>query len=141
MSEVMEKPKSAMTLDKAIMAYVRVRDRKKDIEARHVEELAPVNQMLERLEAYMLDLMDQAGLQSIKSPHGTAFKSRRTTAKVLEWDATLGYILEYEAWDLLERRVSKKAVEAIIEETQQPIPGVEVSTEIVINVRRAAPAC
>ena len=141
MSEVLEKPRSIMTLDKAIASYVKIRDRKKELEARHAEELAPVNTMLDRLEAFMLDAMDQAGLNSIKSAHGTAFKSTRTSAKVLDWDLTLDFIREHEAWDLLERRVSKKAAEAIIEETKEPIPGVDTTSEIVINVRRAAPAC
>ena len=141
MSEVLEKPRSIMTLDKAIASYVKIRDRKKELEARHAEELAPVNTMLDRLEAFMLDAMDQAGLNSIKSVHGTAFKSTRTSAKVLDWDLTLDFIREHEAWDLLERRVSKKAAEAIIEETKEPIPGVDTTSEIVINVRRAAPAC
>lgn len=141
MSEVLDKPKSSMTLDKAIASYVAIRDRKGDMEKRHAEELAPINQMLDRLEAFMLDAMNEAGLQSIKSPHGTAFKSKRTSAKVTDWDLTLPFIREHEVWELLERRVSKKAAEAIIEETQLPIPGVDMTTEIVVNVRRAAPAC
>jgi hypothetical protein len=130
-----------MTLDKSILSYVKLRDRKKELEARHTEELQPINTMLERLEAHMLEALNEAGLQSAKSPHGTAYKSTRTYAKVIDFAQVLAFIREHDAWDLLEHRVSKKAAETIIEETQEPIPGVETSSEVVINVRRAAPAC
>jgi hypothetical protein len=127
-----------MTVDTMIEKYVQLRDRKKAKEDEHKAELAPFNEALSRLEGYMLEAMNQAGLSSMKSPHGTAYKSMRTSAKVIDWAVTLPYILENKLYELLEARVSKLAAQAIIEETKLPIPGVETSSEMVVNVRRAS---
>jgi hypothetical protein len=90
------------------------------------------------LEGWMLEAMNQAGLKSMKSVHGTAYKSLRTSTKVVDWTEALRYIRENEAWDLLEARVSKSAAAVVVEETGAPIPGVETTSEITVNVRRAS---
>lgn len=135
MGETMQRPN--MTVDTMIEKYVALRDRKKALEDSHKAELVPFNQALDRLEGYMLEALNEAGLDSMKSPHGTAYKTMRTSAKVINWTETLTFIREREAWDLLEARVSKLAAQEIIKETSQPIPGVETSSELVVNVRRS----
>lgn len=124
--------------DALIENYVRVRDKKREVETKHKAELAPFNDMLERIEGWMLEALNNAGLSSMKSPHGTAYKSIRTSAKVVDWIETLNFIRETSAWDLLEARVSKLVAEQIMKETGAPIPGVETSRETVVNVRRAS---
>lgn len=136
MSETVERPR--LTADAMVERYVRLRDRKKEIEARHKEELAPYNEGMKLLEGYMLEALNQAGLSSMRSPHGTAYKSTRTSATVKDWPLTLAFIRERNAWDLLEARVSKLVAFQIMSDTSEPIPGVETSAEEVVNVRRAA---
>lgn len=127
-----------MSADDMITKYIRLRDKVKEIKARHTDELKPYGEAMGMLEGWMLESMNTAGLKSMKSPHGTAYKSLQTSAKVVDWTATLSYIRENEAWDLLEARVSKTAAQTVIEETKQPIPGVETSSEIRVNVRKAS---
>ena len=134
MSEVVERPR--LTADAMIERYVKLRDKKKEIEARHKDELAPFNDALKRLEGFMLEALNQSGLDSMKSAHGTAFKSTRTSATVKDWPLTLAFIREHQAWDLLEARVAKTVAYQIIADTQAPIPGVETSAELTVNVRR-----
>jgi hypothetical protein len=135
MSEVLEKPR--MSVDAVIENYVKLRDKKKSIEERHKAELAPFKETMDQLEGWMLEALNNAGLDSMKSSHGTVYKSTRTSAVVREWQATLDFIRANNAWDLLEARVSKLATFAIIKDTNAPVPGVETSTEVVVNVRRA----
>jgi len=135
MSDVIERPR--MTVDDMIDKYLRLRAKTKMIKQRHTEELAPYNNAMGVLEAWLLEALNQAKLKSMNSPHGTAYKTTRTSAKVTDWAAALTFIRTHEAWDLLEARVSKLAAQTIIEETQQPIPGVETSSEVCCNVRRA----
>lgn len=134
MSEVAERPR--LTADAMIERYVKLRDKKKEIEARHKDELAPFNDAMKRLEGFMLEALNQSGLDSMKSAHGTAFKSTRTSATVKDWPLTLAFIREHQAWDLLEARVAKTVAYQIIADTQAPIPGVETSAELTVNVRR-----
>lgn len=137
-AEVRAEARTRMSVNVMIEKYVKLRDKKKEIEDQHKLQLAPFNEALDRLEGYMLETMNETGLSSMKSAHGTVYKSLRTSAKVIDWAATLGYIRSNEAWDLLEARVSKLAAQQIITETKLPIPGVETSSEVVVNVRRAS---
>ena len=138
MSEATVETRTRMTVDEMIHKYVAIRDRKKAIEEQQKATLQPYNEILSKLEGYMLEAMNTTGLNSMKSPHGTAYRTVRTSAKVIDWVQTLTYIREHNAWDLLEARVSKLAAQELIKETKLPIPGVETSSEVVVNVRRAS---
>lgn len=138
MSEVMDRvhPNAGMDADTMIEKYVALRDKVKLIKEAQAEQLRPYTEVMDRLEGWLLETLNQAGLSSMRSPHGTAFKSLRTTTKVVDREAWLDFVRTNEAWDLIESRAAKNAAEAIIEETQRPIPGVEVSSEMTVNVRR-----
>lgn len=124
------------TADWMIDRYVKLRDKKRELEADHKRVLASYNDMLVKLENNLLDTMKASGLTNMRCAHGTAFQTTRWNTKVVDWPATLGYIREHNGWDLLERRVNKTAVIAVMEETQAPPPGVDVTSEVVVNVRR-----
>jgi len=135
MDAAAERPR--MTVDSMIEKYVQLRDRKKAMEDQFKLTIKPYSDALERLEGFMLEAMNQSGLKSMKSAHGTAYQAIRTSAKVTDWPAALGYIREHEAWDLLEARISKLALQELTETTKDVVPGVETSSEVVVNVRRA----
>ena len=126
-----------MTTEEMITKYLLLRDKKSVIEKQQKEALAPYNVALDTLENLLLAELNKAGLRSMACPNGTAYKTTKSSAKVMDWTATLDFIKANEAWDLLDKRVSKTAVEAIIEETNQPIPGVETTREVQVNVRKA----
>lgn len=126
-----------MSLDKMLEKFLAIRDKMDEIKKRHKDELNPYALVLGSLEGWLLDALNQNGLNSMRAAQGTFFKTTRTSAKVVSWSTTLDFIKEKEAWELLEARVSKTAAEAIVAETQQDIPGVTISRESVLNVRRA----
>lgn len=141
MSEVIERPvttRPSMTPDTMIEKYVKLRDRKNELEEKHKQELAPFKQLMDELEGWLLEALNAADLQSMRSPHGTAYKSIRTSATVRERQAFLDYVIANQAWDLIESRCNKTTAFGIIEETKQPIPGVDTTSEVVVNVRRAS---
>lgn len=125
------------TVDKLIQDYVALRDKKKALQERHQQELLPFNTMMARVEAYMLEALNRAGVESMRGKHGTIYKSLRTSAVVRDWPLTLDFIKAHAAWHLLEARVGKNAAYDMIKETGEPIPGVETSAEVTVNVRRA----
>lgn len=91
--------------------------------------------MLSRLGNLILAELQAAGVNSMASAEGTVYKSTETSVSVKDWPATLSYIQQNQLWDLLEARVAKTAAVTIMQETQAPIPGVQVSQEIVLRVR------
>ena len=126
-----------MELKEWVSKYVAVRDKIATIKKAQTEQLAPYNVMLGKLEALIIDELNRIGAESIRTEHGTAYRTMRTSTKVVDWNLTLAFIREHELWELLEARVSKLAVEAIMVETNKAIPGVNVSREQTLGVRRS----
>jgi hypothetical protein len=122
-------------LDDIVAAYIKLRDKKHAIQKQHKEELRPINDKLEFLENYFLGQLNAQNAESIKTAEGTVYKHIRTSASVQDWDATLEYISATGAWDLLEKRISKIAVEERAEEGVA-VPGVKLTREITTQVRR-----
>jgi hypothetical protein len=126
-----------MTPADMTVKYLQLRARIKQIEDKHKEELAPYQDVKFRLETLPLDHLNKNGLDSVKCVAGTAFKSTVTSVSVQDWPATLSYIQHNHMWDLLEARVSKTAALEIINESNTPIPGVDISQATVLRVRTA----
>lgn len=121
-----------ITMDQLVGAYVTQRDRLDALRAEQKEREAPVRSKMEHLEAAMQKLLLDQGATNVKTPHGTAYLQKWTSAAVRDFDSVLAYVREHGRWDLLERRVNKTAVMEIGE-----VPGVEIQTGQKVNVRRS----
>lgn len=128
-------PNVATLIDK----YIQVRAKHDEWKESVKKQNAQFMDVLEKLGGLLMHQLNSAGVDSMKGRAGTVYKTNRTSATVEkgEWENVLAYIKEKEAWDLLEARVSKNAVLAVIDETGQPIPGVKISTDTVLHVRRS----
>jgi hypothetical protein len=116
--------------------YLAIRQKKREMEARHKEELAPINKALSALEDYFQSAMDQNGLEQLKSGSGTAYKSVQTSVKASDKIAFLEWVKQHEAWHLLDIRPAKTAVEEFIDEEGTPPPGVDMTRHLKVNVRK-----
>jgi hypothetical protein len=125
-------------LNAVIGKYIALRDRRDEINRKAKEDVAKINEKLEAIEGKLMGVMDGLGMESIKSDKGTAYVSTTTRASVADWDATLAFIKRRRLWNMLEQRVSKKAVEEYIEAKGDVPPGVDVSTMRKLNVRRSS---
>jgi replicative superfamily II helicase len=137
---VVEKPpeKPTLTIAEAAQKLIMLRDRKTEIKEAHKKQLEPYNNVLSQLEAWILNRLNQEGLDNAKATGGgLVYKQTTTSTSVKEWEATLAFIREHELWDLLEARVSKLAAIEHIEKIGHPIPGVNVSQMVVLHVRRS----
>lgn len=124
-------------LDNLVDKYIKFRDIKAKLKAKHSNELEPVETALKTIEATLLSKFAEIGTESVRTTAGTAFKSTRTSATVVDWDQVLDYVKANGAWELLERRVNKSAVEEFREANDDLPPGVNMRSEITINVRRS----
>ena len=119
-----------------IRTYMKLRDQKAAIEGEVKERISDIKAKMDRLEAFLKTQMDAQGLTSFKSDHGTAFLTTTDYASVADWDSVLDFIRTNEAYDMLEKRVSKMAVRGYIEQTKAVPPGINYGTKLEINVRK-----
>lgn len=119
-----------------IRTYMKLRDQKAAIEAEIKERVADLKGKMEKLEAYLKTQMDAQGLTSFKSDYGTAFLTTTDYANVADWDAVIGFIRDNEAYDMLEKRVSKIAVRGYIEANKAVPPGITYGTKLEVSIRK-----
>ena len=125
-------------ISKVIDTYLKLRGEKETVEAEAKEKVSKIKEQMAKLEAYIKERADEQGVDSFKTKVGTAFLTTVDFAQVADWDATLEFIKDNEAYDLLEKRVSKRAVRGYIEEQKEVPAGINYGTRIDVNVRRPA---
>jgi hypothetical protein len=125
-----------MKVDELVGKYVEVRDKKSDLTADYKAKIAKIDTVLDKIETLLLQQFDAMGMDSVKTPHGTAYKSTKTSYQIADWDSTLAFIREHELFHVLERRVAKAGVDAYKEETGELLPGLNARTEVTVNIRR-----
>lgn len=125
------------TADQIISAYIRVRDMKAELKAKHSKELAPYDEALFKLECRAMELLNSQGSESVRTSAGTMYKSTRTSVTVADKSAFLDYVKENMAFDLLDIKANKTAVEDFISANQDIPPGTNVRREDVVGFRRS----
>jgi hypothetical protein len=125
-----------MTPSELITSYIRIRDRKREMETAHKEALKPFNQTLAQIEIALAKVMDDTGLENLPGGDGTAYRAVRSSVVVSDWDAFMGWVKETGAWHLLEHRAAKTAVEEVLAETNELPPGISLSREVAVQIRK-----
>lgn len=139
MSDEVATPTTAQPgmIHKLVDGYIQLRDKKAQLKAKHEAELAPINAMMDKIETHLLAQMQEQGVTSYKTELGTAYTSTTTKANVADWDGLLSFVREHGLWQMLERRVSKTAVDEYVAAHQDLPPGVNYSTAVAVNIRRS----
>ena len=128
-----------MKLSEAVSLYIQLRDQKAQMKAEFDESVAPLQAKMDKLEAKLLEVFNNTGMDSVKTEFGTAYSTVRTTASVADRDSFMDYVKANEEWALLEVRVSKTAVEQFRSANDNELPpGINIREERVVNVRRSA---
>jgi len=126
----------SVTVDDVVAAYMKLRDQKAVMEAEVKEKVSGIKAKMEKLEAWIKEKADAEGVTSFKTKHGTAFLTTTDYANVADWDTVLDFIRGNEAYDMLEKRISKIAVRGYIEQTKAVPPGVNYGTKLEVNIRK-----
>lgn len=128
-----------MKLSEAVSLYIQLRDKKAQMKAEFDAQVAPVQEKMDKLEAKLLDVFNQTGMDSVKTEFGTAYATTRTSASIADRDIFMDYVKSNEEWALLEVRVSKTAVDQFRSANDNELPpGVNIREERVVNIRRSA---
>ncbi|TDN70482.1 hypothetical protein [Paraburkholderia sp. BL10I2N1] len=127
-----------MKLNEVVSTYIALRDKIAARKKAHKEELEPIEQAMEQIEAVLLRTFDATGLESAKTEKGTAYVSTRTSATVADREVFLDFIKAKEEWPLADIRAAKTAIEVFKDSNGGELPpGINWREERTINVRRS----
>ena len=128
----------SFTVEQVVATYLKLRRKKEEIEAETKDRVADIKAKMTKLESWLMQKADEDGVTSFKTPAGTAFVTSTDFANVADWDAVLTFIKENDAFDMLEKRVSKTAVRAHMDETGDVPPGITYGSKLGVNIRKAS---
>ena len=124
-------------IETLVQAYVTLRDEKAALKAQQAEALKPYDEALAKLEARALSVLNDMGVDSMKTAAGTVYSSVATSATVQDKSAFMDYVTNNKAFELLDIRANKTAVQDFLSEHQDTPPGVVVRREMKVGFRRA----
>ncbi len=147
-----DEAKPEVDLNKLVDLYVKLRDKKKEMEDGHKAQLLPIVQGIERLEAFFHNKLNELKVESMNTVAGTFFKKKTVSITVANRETFLPFIKENDLWDLADVRAAKKNIEEYMDKpdpsgeidptTEKPKtlglpPGLNYRAEIEVQVRRS----
>lgn len=117
--------------------FIALRDRRAERKAAYQADDEGDRSKQDRIEAEFLRRFNERGIDNVSARGvGTAYKSTRASATVADWDSFIHHVQENDAWELLERRANKSAVDQFKAVNDDLPPGVNWSETQVVNFRR-----
>jgi hypothetical protein len=120
-----------------VAQYVKLRDKIKKLDDTHKDNMKPYREMLDQLNGVILSALNDIGGESIRTEAGTAYRTEKKSASLADPEAFMQFVVENDAWDLLDRKANVTAVADFIDENNGPPPGVNYSTRFEVGIRRA----
>jgi hypothetical protein len=124
-------------IDELVAAMVKVRDKLKEADDAHKAKTAEARSLKERLESKLLERLNDLGGESVKTKHGTVYRTTRRSASIADGDAFRQFVIGNEAFDLVDWRANANSVDDYIKTEGAPPPGVNFTTAFTVGVRRA----
>ena len=117
--------------------YIALRDHKSRLDAEHKARIAEIDAQMGNAEAFLLNHLNENGLDRIGAGAGTVFVQVKTMPSLKDKGAFIEFIKQTGQVELLQARVSSTAVKEFMEHNNNQLPpGVEVATAREISVRR-----
>jgi hypothetical protein len=124
-----ENTEAPLPLDKLVRIYRKMRD--------HEAALLPIKEQHEAVKQAIKDQMLTLGTTSVRTPNGTVTLSTMRRYSTNDWDSFKTFMVENEAIDLLEHRISQTNMRRWLEENPGLVPpGLNSNAEYSVSVRK-----
>jgi hypothetical protein len=111
-----------------VQKYIELRDTVDAFTKCYEDKVKPYKEAMETIANAMLGRLNDQQTQSVKTEHGTAYVSTLMSAKVVDRDTFINYVMSHEAFNLLTSNVAKDAVKEFMENSSGQLPpGVDVT--------------
>lgn len=125
-------------LNAVVEAYVKLRDRKKDIEKAHKVEIAKIDGLLDQTDLFLMTHLNTVQSESVRTKAGTFFKSKVTSGTVASRETYLAWLQKTGEWDLADIRAAKANIAEYKAKHNDLPPGINWREEVVVNVRKGS---
>lgn len=124
--------------DKLTLAYIKMRDKRAELLKVYEAEDAKIQAQMEMVEDELKKMCDEIGADSIKTSHGTVYRSVRTQYQVNDWDSMYKFVMEHNIPQVLFKRVSTTNMKQFLDENPNLMPiGMNIDNKYTVTVRRS----
>ena len=126
------------SLDQIATAVLAIRDEIAKINKQAEKEVKKLASEKERLETYLNDKLAEVGADSVKTPAGTIIRQQKTRYWPADWEKMYEFIIDNDAFQLLEKRVHQTNMRKFLDEDPEKYPiGLNSEREWKITIRRS----
>jgi hypothetical protein len=129
---------SDMKLDDLVTTYLTIRNERNTLKNQWEIKDSELKADLDQLEQAMLVACNEINADSIRTGSGTIIKSLKETYTCGDWDNFKQYVVENNALDLLQQRISQTNFKEFMSTRQDEglPPGISTLREFAITVRK-----
>ena len=127
-----------MKLDDLVTTYLTIRNERNTLKNQWETKDSELKADLEQLEQAMLIACNEINADSIRTGSGTIIKSLKETYTCGDWDNFKQFVVENNALDLLQQRISQTNFKEFMSTRQDEglPPGISTLREFAITVRK-----
>ena len=93
---------------------------------------------LEEITNFMMTIMNETGINSIKTDQGTVYRTEKVIPQASDWGAFYNWVKENDAFDALEKRIKGTFISTYMQENNDELPpGVSVFRKFDVGVRKS----
>lgn len=126
----------SVDVEKRVGQYVKLRDLKAEIKAKHEDELKPVTETMLMIEEELKSALSAVNATNMKTSAGTVSLSTKANASAADINAFWTWIITQGAFDMLDKKPNVTAIAEYVKQHGVAPPGVNFSTHVGIGVRR-----
>lgn len=123
-------------IDTIVGAFMQLREQHDAVKQDAKNKMDELKGKMSHLEAMLLTHMDEQGVETCRTQHGTVYKTTTDFASVADWDAVIEYVKANDAYHLFDKRVNKLAVRDYVGNGLPPPPGVNYGERIDVQIRK-----
>jgi hypothetical protein len=128
-----------ISVDKLVAAYIKMRDKRAELLRSYEEADGSVKSQMELVEAKLLELCKEIGVDRLGSKHGAVMRTVKTRYWTSDWESMHKFILEHKMPELLERRISQTTMKQLLEENPELMPmGLNTDSKYSVTIRRTS---
>jgi hypothetical protein len=127
-----------ITTDKLAEIYIKIRDKRAELKEKYEAEDVDLKTQQDMLAEKMLDVCREINADSIKTPAGTIIRKVDTRYWTTDWDSMYQFIVENDAYPLLEKRLHQTNLKQFLDENPNLLPaGLQADSKYTVVVRRS----
>ncbi len=127
----------ALTADKLVGVYRKIRAVIDEKEAEHKETITALKEQLDAISSKLLEICNEQNLDSLRTPVGTVTRRVVTRYWTSDWEQMYQFIKNHDAPYLLEQRIHNGNMRQFLEDNPDTLPvGLNADTKYAITVRK-----